>query len=202
MSIPTGEHLDLFEARLEYFPHFISPENDKHFFDRLHAEIPWQEGTIKIFGKEHAIPRLQAWVGDASARYRYSGIDLEPVPWTPTLIEILEKLSRVRPEVRFNSVLANLYRDGNDAMGWHSDDEPELGEEPTIASVSLGSARDFRMRHRTRKDVEGVTLSLESGSLLLMEGPTQEKWQHSLPRRRGKNCPGPRINLTFRRILN
>ncbi len=201
MPIPTRPNLDLPDARLEYRPHFIAPEDEKRLFDRLLDEIPWQEGKVSLFGREHPIPRLQAWVGDSGARYRYSGVDLEPVPWTPSLLKILEDLSTIRPDARFNSVLANLYRDGNDSMGWHSDDEPELGEEPTIASVSLGASRDFRMRHRVRQEVESVTLPLESGSLLLMEGTTQSHWQHSLPRRTGKNCPGPRINLTFRRIL-
>ena len=197
-SIPI---LDLPDARLEYIPDFLSPNEASRFFNGLVDEIPWQEGTVRLFGKEHPIPRLQAWIGDADARYRYSGVDLEPSPWTPLLLEIAEKLSTVRPAVSFNSVLANLYRDGNDSMGWHSDDEPELGDEPTIASISLGATRDFRMRHLRRDDVEPLTLTLEGGSLLLMEGTTQEKWQHSLPKRRGRNSPGPRINLTFRRIF-
>lgn len=189
------------DASIFYLPGFLDPHCERRLRQDLHGQLAWHQGSVTVFGKEHRIPRLEAWHGDPGAHYQYSGSEHLPRPWTSALEEIRDRLKQFRDDLDFNSVLGNLYRDGNDAMGWHSDDEPELGENPCIASVSLGSARDFRLRHRKRKDIDPVTLQLEPGSLLIMEGRTQEYWQHSIPRRRGKNSPGERINLTFRKIL-
>ena len=163
--------------------------------------MSWNQGVVTVFGKRHLIPRLEAWHGDPGATYQYSRSNHDPAPWTETLRKIHDRLKHIRTDFDFNSVLGNLYRDGNDAMGWHSDDEPELGENPCIASISLGASRDFLFKHRSRKGIGSIKIQLETGSLLIMEGATQKNWKHSIPRRRGKNLPGERINLTFRKVL-
>jgi len=188
-------------ASIRYCPDFLDRLDQKRLHRQLLDELHWNRGQVTVFGKSHPIPRLEAWHGDPLAKYRYSGTDHSPHPWTLALDEVRHHLEIFRSDLQFNSVLGNLYRDGEDAMGWHSDDEPELGENPCIASVSLGAGRDFRLRHRTNKDIDPVKIHLESGSLLLMEGSTQKYWQHSIPRRRGRNSPGERINLTFRTVL-
>jgi alkylated DNA repair dioxygenase AlkB len=143
-----------------------------------------------------ASPRLSAWYGDPGAIYSYSGLRLEPLPWTPVLLEIRQVVTDLA-ETPFNSVLLNLYRDGQDSMGWHSDAEPELGRNPVIASVSLGAVRRFVLRHKKRKE-QHIALELESGSVLVMGGALQHYWRHALPKIR--QAVGPRINLTFRLI--
>lgn len=165
-------------------------------FAALHAQIHWQPLYLRLFGRTLAAPRLACWIGDADAVYRYSGTRFEPQPWTP-VTTLLRTALRARLGVDFNSVLANLYRDGRDSMGWHSDDEPELGDEPLIASLSFGATRSFRLRARTTR-AAALSLELGHGSLLLMGGATQALYQHALPRRMGVTAP--RINLTFRQI--
>lgn len=171
----------------------------------VRAEVPWSVHRIRMFGRMVDSPRLSAWVGDAHARYRYSGAVFEPLPWTPALASLRARL-RDALDLDFDSVLANLYRDGCDAMGWHRDDEPELGPAPVIASVSLGATRRFVLRHRPRARAgeAGDTrarhaVELPHGSLLVMAGATQARWQHALPRT--ARPVGERINLTFRRIV-
>ncbi|WP_338846215.1 alpha-ketoglutarate-dependent dioxygenase AlkB [Massilia sp. W12] len=169
--------------------------------DALYAALlrdtPWAEYSITIYGKTMLQPRLMAWYGDAHARYAYSGKEYVPLPWTPVLAQLRDALMQFTGHA-YNSVLLNLYRDGNDAMGMHSDDEPELGRNPLIASLSLGAPRTFILRHKRDKTLKPVRLRLEHGSLLLMAGPTQHHWQHGINR---EADAGPRINLTFRRIL-
>jgi alkylated DNA repair dioxygenase AlkB len=165
-------------------------------FARLEREIAWERHRFVLFGRTVEAPRLSCWIGDAGAAYVYSRTRFEPRPWTPAVAALRDALA-VRLGLRFNSVLANLYRDGRDSMGWHSDDEPELGPEPVIASLSFGAMRTFRLRERaTRRPV--LSLELAHGSLLVMAGQTQRHYQHALPRRAG--VAAPRINLTFRRI--
>lgn len=164
-------------------------------FEALHRETPWEQHRLKIFGRDVGSPRLSCWVGDEGTAYKYSGALFEPHAWTPTLAALREELA-ARFELRFNSVLANLYRDGRDSMGWHSDDEPELGREPAIASLSFGAVRRFRFRSRETKRVV-LALDLESGSLLVMRGATQRLYHHDLPK---TARAGARINLTFRSI--
>jgi alkylated DNA repair dioxygenase AlkB len=188
------------DARLSYDPRFLPAGEAEALFAELLAGVPWRAERIRLFGREVAVPRLQAWVGDPGAVYTYSGLTLVPLPWPPAVAAIRARLVALRPDLPLNSALLNLYRDGRDSMGWHSDDEPELGAEPAIASVSLGATRRFRLRHKTRGELR-VEIDLASGSLLWMEGRTQECWQHALPRRTGRNDPGARINLTFRTIL-
>ncbi len=165
-------------------------------FARLRAEIDWEQHHLKIFGRTLASPRLSCWIGDADAVYTYSRTRFEPRPWTPLLAAMRASL-RERCAQDFNSVLCNLYRDGRDSMGWHSDDEPELGDEPTIASLSLGATRRFRLRHRRDPSLR-LELDLPAGSLLVMAGATQRHYRHDLPR--ALRVTEPRLNLTFRHI--
>ena len=163
-------------------------------FVQLRAEIAWEQHHLKIFGRTLASPRLSCWVGDADAIYTYSRTRFEPRPWTPLLAALREALRECCAQ-DFNSVLCNLYRDGRDSMGWHSDDEPELGAEPTIASLSLGATRRFRLRHK-RDPALRLELDLPAGSLLVMSGATQRHYRHDLPR--ALRVSEPRLNLTFR----
>jgi alkylated DNA repair dioxygenase AlkB len=185
------------ESELLYCPCFLSEALADGLFQTLNTELAWKAEEIKIFGKTHLQPRLLAWYGDAEAHYSYSGIRHEPLIWTPSLALLKEQLESCFA-VSFNSVLANKYRNGQDSMGWHSDDEKELGARPIIASLSLGAARRFLFR--PRKGFEGVKREflLAHGSLLLMRGNTQQNWQHSVPKT--AKLTGERINLTFRTI--
>ncbi len=151
---------------------------------------------MRLFGREHLTPRLCAWYGDPGVRYAYSGQALEPLPWPPALARLRARLQNALG-CPFNSVLCNLYRDGTDSMGWHSDDEASLGPRPVIASLSLGAARRFALRHRTRA-YRSVALALGHGDLLIMAGDTQHHWQHAVPKTRRPIAP--RINLTFRTV--
>lgn len=167
------------------------------WFAALMAEVRWEQHWLTLFGRRIAAPRLSAWYAEPGCGYRYSGLSLAAQPFTPVLAQI-----RARTEALtghgFNSVLLNLYRDGADGMSWHSDDEPELGPAPLIASVSLGATRRLLLRRRDARDAR-FGLDLGDGSLLLMEPPLQRYWQHSVPKTR--RAVGPRINLTWRRIL-
>lgn len=164
----------------------------------LSQAISWETHRLRLFGRWVDAPRLSCWIGDPGAVYRYSGQTFAPQPWPQALLPLRQRL-REELGVDFNSVLANLYRDGRDAMGWHSDDEPELGPEPVIASLSLGAARRFLLRRRDDHAVKQAFV-LEPGSLLVMRGASQRDWQHALPRT--ARPVGPRINLTFRRIVD
>lgn len=162
---------------------------------RLIAHCAWQQETISLFGKSHLQPRLIAWYGDENAHYTYSGTSHAPLPWTEELRQLRDRVEELS-DSRFNSVLLNLYRDQNDSMGLHADDEPELGENPVIASLSLGEPRTLYFRHRHRRDVETFNLPLPSASLLVMKGPTQRNWKHGI--RKLRRPLAPRLNLTFR----
>ena len=159
--------------------------------------IDWQQETLFLYGRSVQVPRLVAWYGDAQASYRYSGKAHDPLPWTSELLE-LRAMLKSRLKVEFNAVLLNLYRNGHDSMSWHADDEPELGEQPVIASVSLGAERDFQFRNRHDPSLKN-SLSLPNGSLLVMHNDCQRNWQHQLPKR--KRCSEARVNLTFRKII-
>jgi alkylated DNA repair dioxygenase AlkB len=179
-----------------YFPDFFAKVEADALFGALLEGIAWRHEAIVMFGRQVMQPRLTAWYGDPGAHYTYSGITLTPLPWTAELETIRARLEPAA-ETTFNSVLLNRYRDQSDGMGWHSDDEPELGRDPVIASLSFGAPRDFQLRHRKDKSLK-VSLKLAHGSLLLMRGETQHHWAHALPKR---TAPlGPRINLTFRAI--
>jgi len=186
------------DADLRFDAHAIAPARASVCLDALRSEIPWQRHRLRLFGREVDAPRLSCWIGDADAVYTYSRTRFEPHPWTPTTAALRDDLEALTG-TRFNSVLANHYRDGHDAMGWHSDDERELGIDPVIASLSFGATRRFRLRHRRDRTQPPLSLELGHGSLLLMAGATQRHYQHALPR--STRVVDDRINLTFRRIL-
>ena len=179
----------------DLFPQHVAQE----FFEILSADIAWVQNDIVIAGQTKKIPRLNAWYGDSDAPYQYSGTRFTPLPWLPALLEIRKRVEE-QAETTFNSVLANLYRDGNDSVAWHTDNEPELGRNPAIASVSFGQTRRFQIKHRTNKSIPRLDLDLPDNSLLLMGGEVQRHWIHCVPKTR-KPCT-PRINLTFRRVFH
>jgi alkylated DNA repair dioxygenase AlkB len=175
---------------------FCEAGEAERWYARLHAEIPWERHRLRLFGREVDSPRLSCWIGDADAIYTYSGARFVPHAWTPALTE-LRTVLRLRCGESGNSVLANLYRDGRDSMGWHSDNEPELGIAPMILSLSFGGVRRFRLRHRHDPHAR-LELELPSGSVLRMAGSTQRCYRHDLPKT--ARYVAPRINLTFRSI--
>ncbi len=182
---------------LGYCGHFLPEKAANRLLQDLLRQVPWQQSTIRIFGRSVTEPRLSCWMGEPEARYRYAGTDFIPKPWIEPVL-VLRQAVEAACGHHFNSVLLNYYRDGRDAMGWHSDDEPELGMRPVIASVSLGGERRFLLREK-RKGARSLGLTLAHGSLLLMHGDLQQRFQHALPRT-AKDI-GARINLTFRKIL-
>jgi alkylated DNA repair dioxygenase AlkB len=183
---------------MAYCKDFLDSVAADRLFARLREEADWEQREIMMFGRSVLQPRLTAFHGDSGLAYRYSGKTLVAAAWTPALAELRDRLAE-RLGLCFNSVLCNLYRDGQDSMGWHSDNEPELGPRPAIASISLGGERCFQLKPRaeTRKRTE---IRLAHGSLLLMAGDMQRHWLHQLPKTRlGVD---PRINLTFRTIFS
>lgn len=193
------ERIELPDAALTLHADFLGEREADALFAQLRAETPWQREEAWMFGRLVAAPRLTAWYGDPESVYVYSGMRHEPMVWTSELGALRERIE-ARLDERFNSVLLNFYRSGHDSVGWHADDEPELGDRPCIASLSLGAERVFQLKHRWRDDVERIDVPLPHGSLLVMAGDCQRAWKHQLPKRVGRNDPGPRINLTFRRI--
>jgi alkylated DNA repair dioxygenase AlkB len=194
---PGLERLPVVDADLYLQREINLGLSDEQIVNRLIESTPWRQEEIKVYGKTHQQPRLSAWYGNEGLDYSYSGIQLRALPWTDLLLDIKARVESASAEA-FNSVLINYYRDQNDSMGMHSDDESELGKQPVIASLSLGGERRFLLRHKYRKDVGGLNLALASGSLLIMKGETQTYWKHGVPRQ-SRVC-GPRLNLTFRRI--
>ncbi|CAD5983758.1 alpha-ketoglutarate-dependent dioxygenase AlkB [Planktothrix agardhii 1029] len=178
------------------YPTFFSLKESDCFFSDLYSNVKWRQDTIKFFGKNMPLPRLTAWYGDEGKSYTYSGIEQHPEPWTPALKLIKSKVEEIS-EVTFNSALLNLYRNGKDSVSWHSDDEPELGENPIIASVSFGAVRRFSLKYKLSKSYK-IDIDLPNGSLLLMKGETQHFWQHQITKT--SKSVQPRINLTFRVI--
>lgn len=188
---------DIPDGELHFNPQWLARAEADALMDALMDQVHWETHRIKLFGQEHDSPRLSCWIGDPGASYVYSRVRFEPRPWPPALAALRARVDEAS-SVAMNSVLANLYRSGQDAMGWHSDDEPELGARPVIASLSLGATRRFRFRHR-RDHSKTFSIELPHGSLLLMSGDTQANWQHALPRT--ARTVAPRLNLTFRRIF-
>jgi alkylated DNA repair dioxygenase AlkB len=186
--------LDLPDADVRLWPRAIETAAADELLAALRAGIDWQQENIVMFGEPRRVPRLVAWHGDPGTAYTYSGTLHQPLPWTPALLQARAVVEGLTGQ-RYNSVLLNLYRDGRDGMGWHADDEPELGREPAIASVSLGATRRFKLRHR-RSGQSPITVELAHGDVLLMAGPTQRTCVHALPKT--ARPVGERINLTFR----
>lgn len=190
-------NLNLPDSNITYHSDFLDPKSADQYFKVFLEELSLQQHDITIFGKKIPQPRLTALYAVNDAPYSYSNLTLIPKKFTPELLEIQHKL-KVQTEKEFTHCLVNFYRDGNDSMGWHSDDENTLGIDPVIASVSFGGVRNFQLKHKKIKD-QRFKLDLEHGSLLLMAGSTQHYWKHQLPKT--KKQVGPRINLTFRTIL-
>ena len=190
--------VELADADVALWPLWLAPAAADTLFVQLRDTIDWETHVIRLFGREVASPRLSCWIGDAGVSYVYSRTRFEPHPWPPALAAVRERVAQACG-APFNSVLANLYRDGRDAMGWHSDDEPELGREPVIASLSLGAERRFVFRRKSSRGPAALELHLPHGSLLRMAGAKQRFYSPELPR--ATRVSAPRINLTFRRIL-
>ncbi len=194
---PTGIVTLLPDAELCFFPEFLAASETAALFRELRNGLLWTQHQVHLFGREIAAPRLSCWIGDAECSYRYSGQQHTPQPWLPVLRGLRERVEAAS-KARFNSVLANLYRDGADSIAWHADNEPELGPEPGIASLSLGGTRRFCLRHRHNPS-HHAEWWLTDGSLLYMAGGTQAHYQHAVPKTR--KPVHSRINLTFRWVF-
>jgi len=188
--------LEIRDAEVIYYPAFFTSEEATNLFKKISDETAWQQDEIKVFGKTYQQPRLTALYGEEGKRYTYSGIKMLAKPFTANLSAIKKRIEAIAGE-RYNSVLLNLYRNGKDSNGWHSDDEKGLGTNPHIASVTFGAKRTFHLRNKQNKKLKH-SIQLEHGSLLLMGGPTQHYWQHQIPK--SNIIHDPRINLTFRLI--
>ena len=196
MNLFAATDLHLPNAELELLAPWLDPLTADLWFRQLLEQTPWQQPQVQLYGRQFPVPRLVAWYGDAEASYRYSGLTHQPLAWTPLLAQIRARVVETARQA-LNGVLLNYYRDGDDSMGWHSDDEAELGSNPLIASLSLGGTRRFDLRRKGQGRIEH-SLWLEHGSLLVMRGPTQHHWQHQVAKTRSP-C-APRLNLTFRLI--
>lgn len=183
------------DGEVYYDKDFLNVTESKTLFEQLLHEIQWQKDELRLFGKTYITEREVAWYADPGLMYRYSGATKRPLEWHPVLLALKNRIE-ARTQQTFNACLLNLYHHGEQGMGWHSDDEPELGETPVIASLSLGAERKFSFKHKHLNLKQ--TLWLENGSLLMMQGLTQKFWKHSLPK--SKKIKAARINLTFRYI--
>lgn len=186
---------DLPDAEIIYYPAFFDQNTANQLFEELKHGIPWQQDNIKLYGKEHAQPRLTALFGNDGKPYSYSNIKMQPHPWSIVLQKIRFQVES-QAEVQFTTVLLNYYRHGKDSNGWHADNEKELGTNPIIASLSFGAERIFQLKHNSLDLKKNIVL--ENGSLLLMKGTTQHFWKHQIPKT--SKPVGERINLTFRII--
>ncbi len=184
----------LADATLSYYPRFLSTPAADKLQQQLTDELNWQQASIRLFGRDVCEPRLTIWHADPGVEYSYSGRRLVSSDWPDSLQQLKQRISTLSGQ-RFNAVLGNLYRDGYDYMGWHSDDETSLGDTPVIASVSIGAERPFVLRRKDNHQIKHQ-LILTHGSLLIMRDQTQQYWQHALPKRTG--ISQPRINLTYR----
>jgi alkylated DNA repair dioxygenase AlkB len=189
-------NISLVNGQLLYLPRLIGEAAAFSYFQQL-KQLAWRQDSLQLYGKTVPIPRLQAWYGDSHLQYQYSGLSLQALPWTSELLA-LKQVVEQHSGTAFNSVLANFYRDGQDSVAWHSDDEPELGANPVVASLSFGGERLFKLKHKTTAEVYNIVL--KSGDLLLMLAETQHYWRHCLPR--SKTNTAARINLTFRKIID
>ncbi len=199
---PTGgttpERIELLDADVVLHRLAVSAVDAQRCFDEVLRTTAWHQGNVRMFGKLTPIPRLQAWYGEPGCAYTYSNLRMEPLPFTPILAELRARCVALA-DTPLNCVLVNHYRDGHDSVALHADDEPELGPEPVIVSVSLGAVRRMQFRHQSEPTLRH-DLDLPSGSVLVMRGTTQRFWKHAVPKT--ARTVGPRINLTFRHIAN
>ena len=189
--------LDLPDAIFEYYPNFLTPEKANLIYQKLLDETPWKQDSITIYGKSHLQPRLTALYGNEGKPYSYSNIIMQPHAWNPSLMFLKNEIEE-QTQLSFTTVLLNLYRDENDSNGWHSDNEKELGRNPTIASLSLGQDRVFQLKHIEKKEIK-QNIILTNGSLLVMKEGSQIYYKHQLPK--ASSPKRSRINLTFRTII-
>lgn len=185
------------DGKLCFYPDFLTTEEANNWFNELQNNLDWAEESINMFGKSILVPRLVCWYGDKTAIYRYSGVKHIPLPWTRSLSELKSKIEALTQR-KFNSVLGNLYRNENDSMGWHSDNEKELGNDPFIVSLSLGEERIFKLKNKNTK--QQLKITLPSGSLVIMSAQFQHNWQHCIPKSTAPKKS--RINLTFRYVYS
>ena len=189
-------------AAMEYRSQWLGNQEADTFYQWLEKTLPWRQGQIQVYGREILTPRLECWLGDPDAIYHYSGQDLKPQPWPPALLELRHRLE-AETKATFNSCLANFYRDGRDSVGWHADNEVELGTSPFVASISLGVDRFFDVKPKVKFSSQygdQQRFTLKHGSLLLMSGSLQREWLHQVPKQ--LRVKSGRINLTFRRIFS
>lgn len=197
LFLPSESNLLPFQGKTVLYPDFLSKQEADQYFEKLQVSLVWRHEPIRMFGKMVMQPRLTALYGDESRPYGYSGITMTPSGWTPELKEMRERLLDFT-EIEFTHVLCNYYRDGQDSMGWHRDNEAVLGRNPSIASITLGVTRVFQIRHYETKKYK-IDIPLTHGSLLIMSGESQHHWEHQIPKT--QKTLGPRINLTFRKLL-
>ena len=194
-SFGSGMEISMPDADVLHFARLFDPCEASSLFLQLQQNIEWQQQQIKLYGRVHDLPRLTAWYGDPAVTYSYSGISITSSEWVEALLEIKRRIEGVS-DFSFNCVLLNRYRNGSDGVSWHADDEPELGQNPVIGSVSFGEARPFQLKHKILDEKREIIL--ENGSYLLMKGRTQHCWLHKIPK--SKRVLGERINLTFRLV--
>lgn len=192
----TNTNLLSYDGEVIYYGHIVSENEAKRYYDILLNEIPWQNDEAIIYGKRIITKRKVAWYGNEAYNYTYSRTTKTALPWTPTLLKLKEITEKTCGNT-FNSCLLNLYHDGSEGMAWHSDDEKSLGKNTVIGSFSFGAVRKFSFKHKVTG--EKIDTILDSGSLLVMKGPTQTNWLHRLPP--SSKIKHPRINLTFRTIV-
>ena len=177
---------------------WLSPAAADQWRTTLLESVHWQQPVVQVYGRQHSVPRKTAFLAEQGLTYRYSGTRHVGEGWSPWFAPLLDQINEACG-CRFNGCLLNLYRNGEDRMGWHADDEPEIDQQQPIASLSLGASRDFLLKRRFESD-QRVTLPLADGDLLVMHPGCQQHWLHSVPQRR--RILAMRINLTFRRFLS
>lgn len=192
---PPEENFKITNGEYIFIPNFYDKITADKFLDHLISDIKWKQESMNMYGKEIPFPRLTAWYGDSDRPYSFSGITLQPNPWSAGLLKIKKDIEE-KANVNFNSVLLNRYRDGNDSISWHTDAEKELGQNPVIASVNFGAERKFQLKHKDTN--EKIEILLKHGSLLIMQGELQHFWKHQVPKT--KKVTTERVNLTFRVI--
>lgn len=197
LFLNSQENLLPFQGEVRFYPHFFESTQADELMRSFQESLAWRQEPIRIFGREIMQPRLTALYGEAGMPYGYSGIEMIPLPWTPELMAVKTKIEEFT-QLRFTHVLCNYYRNGQDSMGWHRDNEQVLGQNPSIASMTFGASRKFQLRHYTQKSIKRDVV-LSHGSLLIMQGESQHFWEHQLPK--SSKILGPRINLTFRKLI-
>ena len=186
------------DGKITFYEGFFNMKESQELMNTLIQKIEWSQDEVVVFGEKHKIPRLNAWYGDEGKVMKYSGLTLQPKSWTKELTEIKNRIE-IQTRFEFNSCLLNYYRDGKDGMGWHQDNEKELGINPVIASVTFGQSRPFQLKHINKPEIKKIDIALSNGSLLIMAGETQHYWKHQIPKTSRKVTE--RINLTFRKII-